>query len=456
MKGETAGERIFIEIYTDGWNGYSTYEFELDTEWREFTGSLDIGGAGDITGIYLFRRSDLGLVAGTSVWFTQVLIGPPSGNLFGAPEVSDPANPKLWASGIATAETFGSTSVVPDQALAPSAVATGEAFGGHVAYVIPNQDLLPSGLSAPTVHMVDNVDYAEDFSNGLGDFSEIYDPLNDSAVIAEAGTMKVSLGTVAQAGFNGESMVMAPGTKRVRFLARASEGVTVTLGVYSPSTQDLIVEQDFDVTTAWAEHHVDFSTAETGIGTLFFQASGPGVDLWIDDLELGDQGLTVDALGTAGLDTSVGLSATGIASGEALGSGTLLVDPRLTLVGMPAPLTALGEPTVLRVEHVELAGIPSAEAFGGPITLTQEIFLASTPSIPQKPAAPQKPFDRVNLKHGLTVYVLDGVYTQTRYPVEGSLDAYDAVYYGGREYEVSASLATQLEAQGFTIRTETR
>ena len=60
----------------------------------------------------------------------------------------------------------------------------------------------------------------------------------------------------------------------------------------------------------------------------------------------------------------------------------------------------------------------------------------------------------MELARGITVYVIDGVYQQIERPLDDLVA--DTIYFGGRDYEVTAAKATELEAQGFRIRTEIR
>lgn len=117
------------------------------------------------------------------------------------------------------------------------------------------------------------------------------------------------------------------------------------------------------------------------------------------------------------------------------------------------PTDAFGTPTVLADQAITCQGIAPAGTFG-PAILTQEIFLVTSPSVAEPPAAREYLFKRVDIPRGITVYVIDGVYTQIRQPPDDLVA--DEIYFGGREYEVSQAKATELEAQGFTTRTVIR
>lgn len=233
-------------------------------------------------------------------------------------------------------------------------------------------------------------------------------------------------------------------------------GTAVVANAAGPGTQDILPS---GIAGAGAFGSATLSVggvtvAPTGIAS----GEGIGTPTVTGDKTIAPVGIASNTgFGTAAITTGdVSVSPTGIAGAEAFGTASLdqsVSEVFIEPTGIPMPTDSLGTPVLTVDAAVSVTGIETAELFGAP-AITQEIFLASTPYIDVKPAAPEPPFNRVHLRQALTVYVIDGVYTQTRYPPD-DLQA-DRVYIGGYDYEVDAATATELLAQGFTIRTEIR
>lgn len=156
---------------------------------------------------------------------------------------------------------------------------------------------------------------------------------------------------------------------------------------------------------------------------------------------------------------AVTLSPTGIPSGGAFGTTNVIGSQVVSPAGIVSA-GALGNPVVSSSQLIQALGIGSAQAVGTP-TVRRVVYIASPPTVARYPAAERDMFGRNNPLHqrvsipvGITVYLRDGVYHQGR-NLPDDLVA-DVVYRGGSEYVITADLVPELEAEGFTIRTETR
>lgn len=425
--------------------------------------------------------------------------------------------------GIGSAETFGNPLVSAGGILvAPPGIASTEAFGS--ATVAPGPvTVSPTGIPAPSIAINEIESLNHDFASGVGDWTP-FSIGGVGSLTQDAGpTAGTFAAKYTNDSDNGGLFIEPVGTysittgvKTIRFMAKA----TGFHGIWFEATLDggaVFAQTDIvSLTSDWAEYTV---SADFGSGTDLdnftvrftqFPDANPSAG-WITDIRIEDADLaTLDAFGsptvtgsgatvapsgvvsseafgaavilTGPVDVApsgvasleafgtpavepgpVDISCTGIASAEAFGTAVLAQTPEHQFIlptGITMP-TEMGVPTLTVDQELVTVGIPTAEVFGGPITVTSVRYFASTPTIDQLPVAyrdsmgrADKLHQRVSFPVGLTVYVIDGEYHVTR-NVPDSLVA-DVIYHGGRKYEVSASLAEELEAQGFTIRTEIR
>jgi len=82
------------------------------------------------------------------------------------------------------------------------------------------------------------------------------------------------------------------------------------------------------------------------------------------------------------------------------------------------------------------------------------VLIATPPSTEEAPAALERPHRRVGIPRGITYYRVGSTWYSGR-ELPDDLVA-DELYRGGYEYEVTTTKATELQALGFTVRTETR
>ena len=80
-------------------------------------------------------------------------------------------------------------------------------------------------------------------------------------------------------------------------------------------------------------------------------------------------------------------------------------------------------------------------------------YLFVPPVVDEGPMGGNWLFARYTRKQGVTVYRLDGVFYEERFPVQDDLDQADLVYLGGHEYVVSASEKDALESVGYDVIT---
>ena len=60
-------------------------------------------------------------------------------------------------------------------------------------------------------------------------------------------------------------------------------------------------------------------------------------------------------------------------------------------------------------------------------------------------------FDFYVVPKGITVLKIDGVYYETRYPMQEDIDMADKAYIGGSVYDVSSTEAADLIAAGYEV-----
>ena len=80
-------------------------------------------------------------------------------------------------------------------------------------------------------------------------------------------------------------------------------------------------------------------------------------------------------------------------------------------------------------------------------------YLFVPPVVEQGPMGGGWLFARYTRKQGITVYSIDGQWYEEQYPWADDLDAADAVYLGGHEYEVTEAEKIDLEAAGYEVST---
>lgn len=149
--------------------------------------------------------------------------------------------------------------------------------------------------------------------------------------------------------------------------------------------------------------------------------------------------------------------------------------PTITDSNTLAATTGVGMVTRLRsvvLPPMQPDGVASAESIGAPsvgvvvhpdaivddrisdVAVTQQRFYV-TPTIREPyPWGEQGLFRYYLQTEGVTWYKVGGVWNKTNYPSDDLVA--DEVYHGGREYEVTSEKATELQALGFTLRTEIR
>ena len=74
-----------------------------------------------------------------------------------------------------------------------------------------------------------------------------------------------------------------------------------------------------------------------------------------------------------------------------------------------------------------------------------------TPTVDEGPMGGNWFFSRYTRKQGVTVYRLDGIFYEERFPVQDDLDQADLVYLGGHEHIVSDSEKIALESVGYEV-----
>jgi hypothetical protein len=321
---------------------------------------------------------------------------------------------------------------------------------GHPTVGLGAAVVAPSGIPAPLTDELAGLGFNGDFETDLSGW--VVAGTSGAAIFRDttesySGSASLKLvhegGGPSEADNSATAYANGAGPKRATIWMKASNAEDVDVYFYSGETDGDWTNESLttvSVTTEWAAYEFEFDQVGSMFTAIDFDQKDvhgalPGTALWVDAIKVG---------GTFGTAT------------VSLGPGAQTLYP--TGITMP---TDMGTPTVTPHQGLNPTGIPTAEVFGGPITLHQELFFASPPSERSRPAAERDNMGRPDLLHrrtgiprGITVYVIDGVYHETTY-VPDDLVA-DAIYFGGRDYQVDADQATELEAHGFTIRTEIR
>ena len=79
-------------------------------------------------------------------------------------------------------------------------------------------------------------------------------------------------------------------------------------------------------------------------------------------------------------------------------------------------------------------------------------FIFETPTVMEGPIGDHRLFQFYEMPRGITVLKMDGVYYETRYPMQEDIDMADEAYIGGSSYQVSPLEASDLIAAGYTVR----
>ncbi len=345
--------------------------------------------------------------------------------------------------GIASAETFGTAVTTPGPVgISVTGISSAEAFG--TATVTPGAvTVSPTGIPAPIPDELSPLGFNGDFETTIGPWyaagpagATVTRDTTESATGSAA--MKLVHGSLggdwSEAG-NDDAFANGAGAKRISFWMKSSQAQPdVQVWPFfgnAPLDWSEWATLHFPVTTSWQFYEGVFDqTAPMFTGLYFDQMTAggavAGTTLWVDGIII--EGIPEVTTGPPDQD---------IAPGRGITTGL-----------------EFGTPTVLAEQELVTQGIASGELFGGPITVTHQVFIASTPSHREAPSGREFPFRRVELERGTTVYVIDGVYHQIQRPLDDLVA--DEIYFGGRDYEVTAAKATELEAQGFRIRTEIR
>ena len=76
-------------------------------------------------------------------------------------------------------------------------------------------------------------------------------------------------------------------------------------------------------------------------------------------------------------------------------------------------------------------------------------YYLTPPIVEYGPAGGGRLFIRYRLNRGESLMRNNGVWSQTAFPTEDVIKAAELFYLGGREYEISQGVYTELIAQGF-------
>ena len=80
-------------------------------------------------------------------------------------------------------------------------------------------------------------------------------------------------------------------------------------------------------------------------------------------------------------------------------------------------------------------------------------YLFAPPTVDQGPAGGGWLFWRYTLKRGITVYKINGVLYEDRFPIQDDLYQADVFYLGGHEYPVTEAEKNALEDAGYDVIT---
>lgn len=73
------------------------------------------------------------------------------------------------------------------------------------------------------------------------------------------------------------------------------------------------------------------------------------------------------------------------------------------------------------------------------------------PSVMEGPIGGHRLFQFYEMPRGITVLKIDGIYYETRYPMQEDIDMADKAYIGGSYYEVDSTEASDLIAAGYEV-----
>lgn len=168
---------------------------------------------------------------------------------------------------------------------------------------------------------------------------------------------------------------------------------------------------------------------------------------------------STEALGTANVHHVIRVFAPALASEEAVGTPTVEVGPALispsgvaSEEGIGDALVSLGEPPPPE-QTLFCTAIETAESLGTP-GLARTIFVATPPSRRGAAMGGGGLLSKMRQTEGVTHYRIGETWYSGNY-FPDDLEA-DEIYLGGYDHEVTSEKAIELEALGFTIRTEER
>ena len=80
-------------------------------------------------------------------------------------------------------------------------------------------------------------------------------------------------------------------------------------------------------------------------------------------------------------------------------------------------------------------------------------YLFVPPVVDEGPMGGNYFFARYPRKQGVSVFRIDGVWYEDRFPIQDDLDQADVFYLGGHEYPVTEAEKNDLEAAGYDVIT---
>lgn len=80
-------------------------------------------------------------------------------------------------------------------------------------------------------------------------------------------------------------------------------------------------------------------------------------------------------------------------------------------------------------------------------------YLFIPPIVEEGPMGGNWLFARYKRKQGVTVYRIDGVWYEDRFPSQDALEEADVVYLGGHEHYITSDQKDDLEDAGYTVIT---
>lgn len=179
------------------------------------------------------------------------------------------------------------------------------------------------------------------------------------------------------------------------------------------------------------------------------------------------------SVGTPTVRSTITVLQQGFTDPHAMGAPSVQSEGTIALSGIPS-LESLGSPAIATGPvTVAPVGIASAEAVGqvspgavvpvdgiagesalSVVTIAQQYFYVSPPTREVYEWGKEGLLRHYLQTEGVTWYKVSGQWNQSNY-LPDDLVA-DEVYRGGREYEVDAAKAAELQALGFSVRTENR